>query len=604
MTTYDYDDAGNLTEKVDAKGQMTIYSYDNAGRLSGISYYATTVSPLVKSVTFAYDEAGRLIGYEDKDGNEVILSKADYDYDAAGRKSSDTVNYGGFSKSNAYTYLKNGLKDTFTGPDNATYTYTYDTANRLVGVEIPGAGFLTINDYNWNRPAAMTLPGGGTREVAYDPLMRTSQITAKDPGGNNLLNYAYTHDNMDNITDKTTEHGDYGYIYDALHRLTDVDNPEAAGLIDEAFTYDNAGNRLTSADRDGDWTYNDNNELLSLPGLTGSGGLQAAIYEYDANGNTVRKTEDGVDTIYIYNTEDRLTEVRTGSGSLTASYYYDPFGRRLSKTAGGTTTYYHYADEGLVAEMDAAGNVARAYGWQPGGTWGTDPLFCHSREGGNPEYYFYHNDHLGTPQKLTASNGAVVWSAKYDSFGEAVVEIETVENNLRFPGQYYDDETGLHYNCFRYYSPEVGRYLRVDPVGICLMKRPSDRLTHLYLYVYANPIANRDPRGLKSVKGSCSTATIAAGIKCGEEYEKLYEAARNEINDCQKEWQACWSAHPPTKCECEEMDKLKTPDEALKWCRANSKKWATQFSDTVNKPGCRDALENALINCLDPLPMM
>ncbi len=51
-------------------------------------------------------------------------------------------------------------------------------------------------------------------------------------------------------------------------------------------------------------------------------------------------------------------------------------------------------------------------------------------------YYFYHNDHLGTPQKLTAVNGAVVWSAVYSSFGEAMVEIETVENNLRFPGQY------------------------------------------------------------------------------------------------------------------------------------------------------------------------
>jgi len=66
------------------------------------------------------------------------------------------------------------------------------------------------------------------------------------------------------------------------------------------------------------------------------------------------------------------------------------------------------------------------------------------------EYYFYHNDQIGTPQKMTAVNGAVVWSAKYKSFGEAVIEVETVENNLRFPGKYYNQETGLNYNYYRY----------------------------------------------------------------------------------------------------------------------------------------------------------
>jgi len=78
----------------------------------------------------------------------------------------------------------------------------------------------------------------------------------------------------------------------------------------------------------------------------------------------------------------------------------------------------------------------------------------------------YHNDHLGTPQKMTASNGAVVWSAKYSSFGKAQVDPEsTVVNNLRFPGQYFDGESGLHYNWHRYYDPGTGRYLRVDPLA-------------------------------------------------------------------------------------------------------------------------------------------
>jgi RHS repeat-associated protein len=79
------------------------------------------------------------------------------------------------------------------------------------------------------------------------------------------------------------------------------------------------------------------------------------------------------------------------------------------------------------------------------------------------DYYFFQNDHLGTPQKLTAVNGAVVWNAKYSSFGKASIEIETVENNLRFPGQYYDIETDLHYNYHRYYDSKLGRYLISDP---------------------------------------------------------------------------------------------------------------------------------------------
>jgi len=151
-------------------------------------------------------------------------------------------------------------------------------------------------------------------------------------------------------------------------------------------------------------------------------------------------------TEYVYNIEDRLVEVWE-SGSLTASYYYDPFGRRLWKDVGGVRTYFFYADEGLVAEADSSDVITKTYGYKPGSTWTTDPLFM--TESG--KYYFYHNDHLGTPQKMTAVNGAVVWAALYSAFGEAqVLPSSIVENNLRFAGQYFDQESGLHYNRFRY----------------------------------------------------------------------------------------------------------------------------------------------------------
>ena len=504
-TTYQYDQTGNLTQKIDAKNQKTEYVYNDAGRLVEIKYFNPTdhVNP-VKAVAFTYNKVGNLLTYDDG------VTSGEYFYDNAYRKVSETVNYGAFIKTYDYTYLKNGLKETFSSPDGITYGYLYDSNNQLTGVQIPNSGFITISEYTWNRPKSMMLPGGSTRQFEYDPLMRVKSITAKDPGQNVLLNYQYSHDKVDNITEKATEHGDYGYDYDELYRLADVDNPD---FDDEAFTYDSVGNRLTSEGVTGDWSYNTNNELT---------GYNDVSYVYDANGNTTNKTNGTSETKYIYNTEDRLSEVRDGSDALIASYYYDPFGRRLWKEVGGVRTYFHYADEGLIGEYDSTGNEIKTYGYKPSSTWTTDPLFM--KEGS--AYYFYHNDHLGTPQKMTAVNGAVVWAVKYSSFGKANIEVETVTNNLRFAGQYFDQETGLHYNYHRYYDPKTGRYLTLDPIGL-------SGGVHLYSYVSNMPIKFVDVRGLYCkrttpwkratvIESDTNEATLMMRIKKGK-WHKIQE---------------------------------------------------------------------------------
>ncbi len=191
-------------------------------------------------------------------------------------------------------------------------------------------------------------------------------------------------------------------------------------------------------------------------------------------------------TNYIYDIQDRLERVEDGSSSVIAEYYYDPFGRRLWKEVSGVRTYYFYSEEGLIAEYDASGTEIKTYGYGPDSTWGTNPMF--QKVGSS--YYWYINDHLGTPQVIIDTTGRVMWAATYDSFGNAQISTEDITNNLRFAGQYYDGETGLHYNWFRYYDPQTGRYLRTDPIGFF----GGD--LNLYAYVGSDPNIWIDPWGL------------------------------------------------------------------------------------------------------------
>jgi len=82
------------------------------------------------------------------------------------------------------------------------------------------------------------------------------------------------------------------------------------------------------------------------------------------------------------------------------------------------------------------------------------------------QLYFVHTDHLGTPQVVTDKNQNVVWKGEYTPFGEVKEVVNTLGQNVRFPGQYYDAETGLYYNYFRDYDPSIGRYIESDPIGL------------------------------------------------------------------------------------------------------------------------------------------
>ncbi len=185
---------------------------------------------------------------------------------------------------------------------------------------------------------------------------------------------------------------------------------------------------------------------------------------------------------------------------------------------GGNRTYFFYSDEGLVAEFDATGAEIRNYGYEPDSLWTTNPIY--QREGGT--YYWYRNDHQGTPQKIVDTTGRVVWAATYDSFGNVQITTEEITNNLRFSGQYYDTETGLYYNLNRYYDPETGRYLRTDPI---------DEALNLYDYVLNNPTNFVDPLGLCKAKALLDK-THSFWMDKVQSAKKWY---RNEFPDSYKE---------------------------------------------------------------------
>lgn len=163
----------------------------------------------------------------------------------------------------------------------------------------------------------------------------------------------------------------------------------------------------------------------------------------------------------------------------------------------------------------------------------------------NEVIYYYHVDHLGTPIMMTDNDQNIVWVGEFMPFGEQLSITETVTNNLRFPGQYYDEETGLHYNWHRDYKSEVGRYIEKDsilqltnsnaiPSGCAkptitwivpsLISTPSD--LHPYIYVQNNPVNRRDPYGLTSDKGkgdcidNCHRQLPIDQAKCALDYCK------------------------------------------------------------------------------------
>jgi len=228
-------------------------------------------------------------------------------------------------------------------------------------------------------------------------------------------------------------------------------------------------------------------------------------YEYDDNGNVTADgthtygysdanrlvTVDGVGALYDYDGENR--RVRKG-GTQTTYFFYDPSGRiltelRIDSEVNGGAAYgkdYVYLSDGPIARVDWSDTPNPDYhpcNPKPG-------VICPPPRVAIADLLYYHDDHLGTPIAMTNQDAELVWRAEYRPFGELFSNtIANVENNLRFPGQYFDAETGLHQNWFRDYQPKTGRYGEADPIGLVAGTNP-------YAYVDNGPTNLFDPPGL------------------------------------------------------------------------------------------------------------
>jgi RHS repeat-associated protein len=473
---YRYDGRGRLSRVVNARLHALDYVYEDWGPLQAVYHYATEAAADAdpehtsadRTVTYGYDLAGNLTSTSDSDilgGASLYSADPTTGYDALNRLSSLNVQYlPGGGRTLDYAYDRFGNRKTLTLTDGAevfTHSYVFDKLDRLDTATFPGNASAHDLDYRANGDLEkITAPSGVVTDYLYEPNGPVDDIRVTDGTSQELLRLAYGYDevlNVDSLAETvagTTYTHDYDY--DEVYRLIQRSQSPAGLNLPalEDFTYDLAGNREDPGDPAA-YDYDANNRITASPG--------SLTYTFDADGN-IESRSGGATFTY-----DRINRLRQFTlGGTIASYLYDPFGRRIKKTVGSADTWYVWDGDRLLAEFDGTGTrqarYAYAAGFAPmqlaeGATLATETR------------YDVHTDHLDTPRALTDQTGVVRWRASYQAFGTPAVDedpdgdLTNVAFNVRFPGQYADSESGFHYNFFRDYDPQTGRYLEPDPIG-------------------------------------------------------------------------------------------------------------------------------------------
>ena len=516
---------GLIRQEIGFDGRKTAYVYDLNGQLLEKTEYPDHEHPDSEALITVYqrDPAGRLIGKTLPDGSETT-----YTYDALGRLTA--VDDGKWPL--AYEYdLQDRLISEHQGW--ATLRYQYDTFGQLSDCRLPDGNRLHYHYQKGGALKAIDLNGQRLTGHRYEAGLETlrqqghlvshyqydeqgrlqdhavSQLDARGKiQGQPLYHRDYRYDASGNLRALSdSRKGQKSYVYDPLDRLTEV-----RGTFTEHFIHDPAGNLLeqsTEVQRHGSYANIKGNRLL----MQGD-----SHFDYDAYGNLSQERRGAGQRLtrdYRYDSQHRLIGITLPDGSQ-VTYRYDAFGRRIAKEVDGTTTQFIWQGERLIAESAQQKGLRgishySSYLYDPG-TF--KPLALLQGEGDTAQVYHYQLDHLGTPQELTSYIGQIVWSANYRAYGNVLkLGVADVINPLRFQGQYYDEESGLHYNRHRYYNPNTGRYLTPDPIKLA-------GGLNSYQYV-PNPTGWVDPLGLSCVPGDCPSDQINDENSRAVAYENL-----------------------------------------------------------------------------------
>lgn len=493
LTTKTYDTAGNVLSATDARGQKTTYTYDKLNRLTKATFADG------KTITYTYDQGangvGKLTTLTDASGSLRWV------YDAHGRVLTRTQIAGATTLTTSYAYDAAGRLAAMAYPSGRTVGYAYDAAGQVSALSLDGQPLLSQIKYRPFGPPASWVWKNGT---AYTRHFDSDGRVVELPLGNDTR--ALTYDAAGRITGLTDAGGAQTFGYDALDRLTAY----TAGATAQAYSYDADGNRLTLTAGTANSAYNypaGNNWLLARTGST------PKTYTYDNTGNLVG---DG-SRAFAYDARRRMAKATVGAAATT--YAINGLGQRVAKSGGGIATglnRFVYDEAGnLVGEYDAAGKPIKETVWFAGA-----PVAV-----ATPAAFFnVFADHLGTPRVITNQANGVVWNWKSDPFGNGK-PTGSLTYNLRFPGQYYDKETGLHYNYFRDYDPTTGRYVQSDPIGL-------GGGVNTYGYAGANPVMRIDQLGLDCE----SEDPVRSAV------QKVVEVAGEAGNQAAKKVSEVWSA--------------------------------------------------------------
>lgn len=526
-----FDSSGNPDYSVDAAGRKTTYRFDAVRRPTKIGNNFFEYGKDGSGAT------GRLTKMRDDSGQTTFT------YDGFGRMLTKTQSVSvGTSAKNftlAYTYGSTGTSvghvTSMTYPSGNRVDITYGSDGRALSLAIAAPGsapatilsairyqpFGAVRGWTWGN-SATDRPNVYERQFDLDGRIISYPLGHLAKGGTvRTLNY----DAAGRIT--ASKHTgspaaaalDQQYEYDGLDHLTGFH----AASTSQRFAYDANGNRRQATFGANTYLNTINADSNRLTSTTGP--APAKQNSYDAAGNL---TNDG--TIqYRHGSDGRLSSVLRGDA--TTAYRYNGLGQRVTTTGTAAVTMYYLYDEAgrLIGEYDGKGTAVEEtvyLGDLPVAVLNPGTNGDRSQPRTLGVNYVY-ADHLSAPRVLTrASDNKTVWRwDSADPFGldqpdQNPSRLGELIYNPRFPGQYYDKETNLHYNYFRDYNPQTGRYIESDPIGL-------EGGINTYSYVGGNPLSGFDPLGLDNWGGVGRPALVYTLMNEG--YTIMYDPETREI---------------------------------------------------------------------------